>query len=69
MAHDAHIDQPAQPYKELLYSPEQVDARVAEMAAEIIQRYDPRNTVFVALLNGAMPFAAKLMHAVFAAKH
>ena len=51
-------------YKEILYTKEQVEARIAEMAKEIINRYDPETTIFVCLLNGAQPFTAKLMHAI-----
>jgi hypoxanthine phosphoribosyltransferase len=51
-------------YKELLYSADQVAARINEMASEIIKRYDRTNTVFVSLLNGAQPFSSKLMQSI-----
>jgi len=51
-------------YKELLFSEEEVDARIIEMAADIIQNYDPKDTLFVCLLNGAQPFTAKLMQSI-----
>jgi hypoxanthine phosphoribosyltransferase len=51
-------------YKELLFTEAEVDARIADMAAEIIERHDPATTLFVSLLNGAQPFTAKLMMAI-----
>lgn len=51
-------------YKELLFTEADVDARIAELAAEITERYDPVTTIFVSLLNGAQPFTAKLMFAI-----
>ncbi len=51
-------------YKELLYTEAEVDARIAEMAAEITRRYKGTGTLFVSLLNGAQPFTAKLMRAI-----
>jgi hypoxanthine phosphoribosyltransferase len=51
-------------YKEMLFSADQVDARIAEMAEEIIKTYDRSKTVFVSLLNGAQPFSSKLMRAI-----
>jgi hypoxanthine phosphoribosyltransferase len=48
-------------YKELLYSADQVNTRIKEIADEIIKQYDSKNTVFVSLLNGAQPFSSKLM--------
>lgn len=51
-------------YKELLFSADQVDARIGEMALDIIKRYDPKQTIFVSLLNGAQPFSSKLMRAI-----
>ncbi len=51
-------------YKELLFTEAEVDARIAEMAAEITERYDPSTTIFVSLLNGAQPFTSKLMYAI-----
>jgi hypoxanthine phosphoribosyltransferase len=51
-------------YKELLFTEAEVDARIAAMAAEITERYDPATTMFVSLLNGAQPFTSKLMFAI-----
>lgn len=51
-------------YKELLYSEDEVDVRIAEMAGDIIKAYDRSKTVFVSLLNGAQPFSSKLMRAI-----
>jgi hypoxanthine phosphoribosyltransferase len=51
-------------YKEVLFTEAEVDARIAEMAADIVRKYDPTGTLFVSLLNGAQPFTAKLMRAI-----
>ncbi len=51
-------------YKELLYSSEQVNARIGVMATEIIAIYQDTNPLFVSLLNGAAPFTSKLMFAI-----
>lgn len=51
-------------YKELLFTEAEVDARIAEIAAEITERYEPSTTIFVSLLNGAQPFTSKLMYAI-----
>jgi hypoxanthine phosphoribosyltransferase len=51
-------------YKEMLYTEAEVDARIAEMAADIVRKYGPTGTLFVSLLNGAQPFTAKLMCAI-----
>lgn len=51
-------------YKELLFTEDQVDARIDDMAAEIIERYKGERVIFVSLLNGAQPFASKLMFAI-----
>jgi len=51
-------------YKKLLFTAAEVDARIKEMAADIVARYDPKDTIFVSLLNGAQPFASKLMFAI-----
>jgi hypoxanthine phosphoribosyltransferase len=48
----------------MLYSAQQVDARITEMANEIVHRYSSKDVVFVSLLNGAAPFASKLMFAI-----
>jgi hypoxanthine phosphoribosyltransferase len=51
-------------YKEILYSEAEVEARIAEMAVEITRSYKGTDTLFVSLLNGALPFTAKLMCAI-----
>lgn len=51
-------------YKELLFTEAEVEARIAEMAIEIVQKYNSKETVFVSLLNGAQPFTSKLMYAI-----
>ena len=48
-------------YKEILYTEAEVDARIAAMAVDITRSYKGTDTLFVALLNGALPFTAKLM--------
>lgn len=52
-------------YEKILFTEADVDARIAEMAKEIVAAYDPATTVFVSLLNGAQPFTAKLMGAIW----
>ena len=51
-------------YKEILYTEAEVDARITAMAVDITRGYKGRDTLFVALLNGALPFTAKLMRAI-----
>jgi hypoxanthine phosphoribosyltransferase len=51
-------------FQEILYSESQVDARIAEMAIDITQEYKGTKTLFIPLLNGAVPFTAKLMSAI-----
>jgi hypoxanthine phosphoribosyltransferase len=51
-------------YKEMLFTADEVDARIDEIAAEIIKTYDSTHTVFVSLLNGAQPFSSRLMRAI-----
>jgi hypoxanthine phosphoribosyltransferase len=51
-------------YNAILYSEEQVSQRIDEMAADVIARYRDTKTIFVSLLNGALPFTAKLMFAI-----
>ena len=43
---------------------EQVDARIQELASEIITDLSGKQPLFVALLRGAAPFATKLMFAI-----
>lgn len=58
------MSEPLQAYKKLLFTAQQVDERIAEMAREIVERYKGQRVVFVSLLNGAQPFASKLMFAI-----
>jgi hypoxanthine phosphoribosyltransferase len=51
-------------YKKILYTPEQVAARIKEMANTITSDYKSDETIFVSLLNGAQPFTARLMHEI-----
>jgi hypoxanthine-guanine phosphoribosyltransferase len=51
-------------YKEMLFTADEVDARIDEIAAEIIKTYNSAHTVFVSLLNGAQPFSSRLMRAI-----
>ena len=44
-----------------LYDRKQVQARIGELAAQIIHDHQRNNPLFVALLRGASPFATKLM--------
>lgn len=48
----------------ILQTTEQVDARIDEMAQEIIDRYSATKPLFICLLKGAVPFTAKLMDAI-----
>lgn len=48
---------------DLVASARQVDAAIATMAQEIVNKY-PATPLFVALLRGAAPFASKLMFAI-----
>lgn len=43
---------------------EQVDARIEELASELIRDFSGTKPLFVALLRGAAPFASKLMFAI-----
>lgn len=52
-------------YKKILFTEQEVDNKIDEMAADITRLYDSSNTVFVSLLNGAQPFTAKLMSAIW----
>jgi hypoxanthine phosphoribosyltransferase len=57
---------PAAPplYGRLLYSEEEVSQRIDAMAADIVERYRDDKPLFVCLLRGGAPFAARLMFAV-----
>jgi hypoxanthine phosphoribosyltransferase len=51
-------------YKEILYTEDEVDARIAAMAVAICRSYKDADALFVSLLNGAQAFTAKLMRAI-----
>jgi hypoxanthine phosphoribosyltransferase len=48
----------------ILFTAEQVTERIGQMAGQIAGNYDPKSTLFVALLNGAVPFTVELMRAI-----
>jgi hypoxanthine phosphoribosyltransferase len=50
----------------IIYTEDQVTARINEMAAWLVDRYKLADSVlFVSLLNGAVPFTAQLMSAIY----
>lgn len=49
---------------DILFSEVQVDRRIDAMASEIVIRYKGQRVLFVGLLKGGLPFAAKLMTAI-----
>jgi hypoxanthine phosphoribosyltransferase len=51
-------------YEKIIFTEEEVNARINEMAADIVRLYSGSTTLFVSLLNGAQPFTAKLMSAI-----
>jgi hypoxanthine phosphoribosyltransferase len=51
-------------YEKILFTEKEVDAKINEMAVDIVKTYDRSTTLFVSLLNGAQPFTAKLMSAI-----
>src|SRR6478609_1632041 len=51
-------------YSTVLHSTEDVDRRIDEMAAEIVERYRDDKPLFVCLLRGGAPFATRLMFAI-----
>jgi hypoxanthine phosphoribosyltransferase len=53
-------------YRELLHDSGVVDRRIAEMAAELVERYRGTDPLFVCLLRGGAPFASRLMFAMTA---
>ncbi len=53
-----------QDIKEILYSPEQIAARVRELGQQIEQDYQHRNPFLIGILKGAAPFLADLMRAI-----
>lgn len=50
--------------KTVLATKEQVDARIDELASDIIRDFSDTKPLFVALLRGAAPFASQLMFAI-----
>ena len=48
----------------ILYKPEQVNARIDEIARELVDRYPDNKPLFICLLKGAVPFTAKLLDAI-----
>lgn len=51
-------------HKEILYSEDEVIARIDEMAADIIERYKNTDPLFVCILHGAIPFTNGLMMSI-----
>lgn len=52
-------------YKKILYTEEQVQARVSEMAEEFLETYgDVDPIIFVSILNGAQPFSVDFVRAI-----
>jgi hypoxanthine phosphoribosyltransferase len=51
-------------YKKVLYTEEQVDQRITEMAKFFVDTFKDKKPLFVGLMNGAQPFAASLMAAI-----
>jgi hypoxanthine phosphoribosyltransferase len=51
-------------YKQLIASDTQVEARIEELAAEIIKCYKTKKPLFICLLRGGAPFASRLMFAI-----
>ena len=49
---------------EILFSNDEIAARVAQLGDEISERYAGKPLILVALMNGALPFAADLMRAI-----
>lgn len=50
--------------KATLVTANQIDARISELANDIIRDYSGQKPLFIALLRGAAPFASKLMFAI-----
>lgn len=51
-------------YDEMLASPEAVQERVDEIAAEVIEKYRGVHPLFVCLMRGGVPFASALMTSI-----
>jgi hypoxanthine phosphoribosyltransferase len=52
------------PNLETLFSAEQIQARIAEMGAEIARDYTGRNPLLISILKGAVIFVSDLMRAI-----
>lgn len=50
--------------KEILFTPEQIAKRVAEMGEEISQDYGEEEVVLISVLKGAMIFTADLIRCI-----
>ena len=51
-------------YKQLIADEKQVQGRIEELAAQVIERYKDQNPLFVCLLRGGAPFASQMMFAI-----
>jgi hypoxanthine phosphoribosyltransferase len=51
-------------FKEILFTEEEVGKRIDELADILIEKYIGQDPLFVCLLRGGAPFAAKLMFAI-----
>lgn len=51
-------------YRRILFDEQQVQARIDELASNLIVTYEGKNPLFVCLLRGGAPFAARLMFAI-----
>lgn len=63
---DQVLDPSTAIFSKVLKSPTEVTARIEEMAREILVRYKDQNPLFICLLRGGAPFAARLMFAIAA---
>ena len=52
--------------QEVLINEEQLHAKVAELAAQLMEKYADKNPLFVGVLKGVVPFFADMMKAFFA---
>ena len=53
-------------YKQILFTQQEIEQRIQAMAETIVKTYDSKQTLFVCILNGALPFSVKLMEAISA---
>jgi len=51
-------------YKKIIIPEEEVNARIDELAKQIIEKYKDKNPLFVCLLHGGLPFASKLLFSI-----